>query len=552
MTTVSAAVAEVVAEHTTEVFALMGNGNAHVTDALARHGSTTITAVRHEAATVASADAYHRISRRPAVATTTYGPGFTNALTALAEARAARTPLVYVVGDAPSSGLREGDVEQQALAAALGVPAVTVDATGPRAAARRAFEIAAARRVPVVLLVPYDTATAEAAAEAIPWRGLALPDPAPEVDHAAVAGASSVLAAAQRPLVLAGRGARHAAGRLGELADRLGALTASTAPARGAFAGREWDLGVCGGFASEESSELIHRADVVLAVGAGLNRFTTAFGTQFAPGATIVQVDLEPAFPQAHRHLAGDAEEIATALLAELGSAGAPARQRWDGLAQHARSSRLHHSRDRGAEFAGDGRLDPRGAVARIDEILPADRQVVTDGGHFLGWPNAYLEVTAPDGLTMVGTASQAIGLGLPSAPGAVRARPEATTVVVTGDGGGIMGLPDLDSLIRTARSALVLVVNDACYGAEIHQYGSRGFDERIMNIDQADFATLAEGFGARGVVATTLRELDAVEDWVRSGARGTLVVDVRISRAVVAPYMRELVRELAEEPLTQ
>src|SRR5699024_7865020 len=80
MTTVSAAVAEVVAEHTTEVFALMGNGNAHVTDALARHGSTTITAVRHEAATVASADAYHRISRRPAVATTTYGPGFTNAL----------------------------------------------------------------------------------------------------------------------------------------------------------------------------------------------------------------------------------------------------------------------------------------------------------------------------------------------------------------------------------------------------------------------------------------------------------------------------------------
>ncbi|MHA6803963.1 thiamine pyrophosphate-binding protein [Salinifilum ghardaiensis] len=542
MTTVSAAVAEVVAEHTTEVFALMGNGNAHVTDALARHGRTTITAVRHEAATVASADAHHRISRRTAVATTTYGPGFTNALTALAEARMARTPLVYVVGDAPTTGPRPADVDQRGLAAAVGAPAVAVDATGPRAAARRAFEIAAARRVPVVLLVPYDIATSEAAEEE-PRAGMPLSAPTPEVDRAAVAEVGSALAAARRPLVLAGRGARCAAGRLGELADRLGALTASTAPARGTFTGREWDLGVCGGFASEESSKLIHQADVVLAVGAGLNQFTTAFGAQFARGATVVQVDLEPACPQAHRHLAGDAEEVTTALLEELG-AGPPPEERWDGLAQHARSSQLHRSRDRGEECAQDGRLDPRSAMARLDEVLPRERQVVTDGGHFLEWPSTYLDVAAPDELAMVGTHYQSIGLGFPSAPGAARARPEATTVVVTGDGGGLMGLPDLHSLVRAARSAVVLVVNDACYGAEIHQYGSRGLDERVMNIDRTDFAALARGFGATGVTAATLRDLDAVEDWVRSGARGTLVVDVLITRTVVAPHMREVVEK--------
>lgn len=67
---------------------------------------------------------------------------------------------------------------------------------------------------------------------------------------------------------------------------------------------------------------------------------------------------------------------------------------------------------------------------------------------------------------------------------------------------GGMMGLPDLDSLIRAAPSAVVLVLNDACYGAEIHQYGPQGLDEKIMDIDQADFSKLAQGFGAVGAVA--------------------------------------------------
>jgi len=119
---------------------------------------------------------------------------------------------------------------------------------------------------------------------------------------------------------------------------------------------------------------------------------------------------------------------------------------------------------------------------------------------------------------------------------------PDATTIVVTGDGGGIMGLPDLDSLIRTAQSAIVLVFNDACYGAEIHQYGSQGLDENIMKIAQADFSKLAEGFGATGIVAETMDDLGVVEQWVKAGARGTLLVDLRISQTIVAPYLLEII----------
>ncbi|MFF2317915.1 thiamine pyrophosphate-dependent enzyme [Arthrobacter sp. NPDC058097] len=218
------------------------------------------------------------------------------------------------------------------------------------------------------------------------------------------------------------------------------------------------------------------------------------------------------------------------------------AKERWDGIATEARNSRLTYTRDSGTGQAADGRLDPRTVMSRLNEILPANRQVVTDGGHFIGWPSYYFDLPATDSLTMVGTHFQSIGLGFPSAPGALRARPDATTVLVTGDGGGIMGLPDLDSLNRTAHSAIVLVLNDACYGAEIHQYGAQGLDEKIMEIDQADFSKLAEGFGATGAVVETMDDLDRVNAWVQDGAHGTLVVDIRISRSIVAPFLLEII----------
>ncbi|MFI7397692.1 thiamine pyrophosphate-binding protein [Micrococcus luteus] len=540
--TVSEVVARVVADHTSEVFALMGNGNAFLTDALARQGRVRTTALRHEAGTVASADAYHRVSRRIAVATTTYGPGYTNALTALAEAAASRTPLVFVVGAEPTAGPRPWDVDQEAMATAAGALTLTVDAATPARTTTRAFALALAERRPVVLAIPYDLAQAPAADE--PAAPVAVPPAAlPVSDDAALARAVAALAGAERPLVLAGRGARAAAGELAALVDRLGALTASSAPARGTFAGRAYDLGVCGGFASEASGALIRRADVVLVVGAGLNQFTTAFGTQFAADAVVVQVDVAgaPTNPRVDVFLRADAGEAVAALAAALAGHATPARP-WGGQAEEAAGSRTTFDRPAGDGQAPDGRLDPRSAMVELDRVLPADRQVISDGGHFIGWANYHLALPGPDRLTLVGTHFQAIGLGFPSAVGAVRARPEATAVVVTGDGGGLMGLPDLHTLVLAARSAAVIVFNDACYGAEIHQYGSRGVDEAVMEIPGVSFADLAPGLGARGVRVDTMAALAAVQEWVDAGAEGTIVVDLRISREVVAPYIEEII----------
>lgn len=547
MTTVSARLATVLAAHVDQVFALMGNGNAWFLDAL-RATPVRITAVRHETATVASADAYHRVSGRIAVATTTYGPGFTNALTALAEAAQARTPLLVITGAAPTAGPRPWDVDQTAVAAAVGVPTFTLDDDAPGRTAVQALHHALAHRTPVVLALPYDLVNASTTESGIPALPPLPAPPAPE--PAAVKRIADLLAGAERPLVLAGRGGKAAAEELGELADRVGALTASSAPARGLFAGRPYDLGVAGGFASASSAELIRAADVVLVTGAGLNQFTTAFGQAFAPDARVVQVDLaDHALHAAVTDVVrGDATLTVRALLAELADRPSSA-PRWGGTAEAARDGRLTFERDPGEQAAPDGRLDPRSVMRRLNGVLPANRVVVSDGGHFIGWANAYLDLPAADSLTLVGTAFQSIGLGLPSAPGVAAARPDATVIAVIGDGGGLMGLPDLDSLARTAASAIVLVFNDAAYGAEVHQYGSQGLDQDIMLIDEVDFAQVAEGFGCRSAVVRTLDDLAAVESWVADGTRGTFVADLRVSRAVVAPYILEIIEATLKGP---
>ncbi|MBN9613790.1 MAG: thiamine pyrophosphate-binding protein, partial [Actinobacteria bacterium] len=152
------AVAHALSRHSTQAFGLMGNGNAHFIDELAAAG-IAFTEVRHEVATVASADAYTRVSGRIAIATATYGAGYTNTLTALAEAAQARTPMIVVAGDAPTTGVRPWDVDQEMMAAAMGVRTVSRSLDDLDATVDRAVASAQRSRRPIVLAIPYDLVT---------------------------------------------------------------------------------------------------------------------------------------------------------------------------------------------------------------------------------------------------------------------------------------------------------------------------------------------------------------------------------------------------------
>lgn len=547
MPSVSAHVSAALAQHVDQVFGVMGNGNAHFLDALERDGTVPYTAMRHEAGAVVAADAYHRASGRLAAATATYGAGFTNTLTALAEARQAHIPLVLVVGDEPTSGPRPWGVDQIALASAVGARTYTVGRTDAAATTVIAVEHALTYRVPTVLAIPYDVATREAGPvpEAIAPAPPAPLAPAGPFAARAVADAAAALAAAERPFLLAGRGAwiSGAGTALGALADATGALTAGTALGRGVFPDTRYDLGVTGGFGAERAMAAVRTADVAMLFGASLNPFTMRFGELFAPGTRIIQVDIAPAATHPHvgTFVRGDARLVAEAMLAQVRAHGATPsgwRESVDVAALTARPA--------GDGLAADGRLDPRSAASRIAELLPADRVVVSDGGHFIGWANMYWPVASPDRMIMVGTAYQSIGLGFPSVAGAALAHPESTVVLTTGDGGGLMALADLESAVRVAGGRGIAVVwNDAAYGAEVNLYGLKGLAPGPMRIPEVDFASLGAAVGAQGVVVRALGDLEALAGWVARppAERPFLVLDLRISGAVVAPYQEEIIR---------
>lgn len=582
--TVSEVIARALIPRVGAFFGLMGNGNSFFVDALERLGPGVIP-VRHEVATVASADAYHRVTRRLAVATATYGAGFTNTLTALAEAAQSRTPLVLVVGDAPTSGPRPWDVDQVGAAAALGAPTLVVSADDAGATAVRAVHRALTERTPVVLAIPYDLVAAPVQGDGARIPDLALPAhalPAPE--EAAVERFADALRGAERPLILAGRGARGAEADLRVVAGLLSADVATTAPAQGTFtpaagetAGYR-ELGICGGFAAAGSAERIRAADVVLVVGAGLNQFTMSFGGSFGAEAQVLQIDLASAatHPRVDEHLRAEAVPALAALRSLLEDddaarglidSGAAPDAEVAGPAEVDQAVRTAiaaaspadpaesagrpvvagadpTARPDGDPLAPDGRLDPRSLMRRIDAALPAERIVSIDGGHFIEWAVTYLPVTAPDRMIMLGTQFQSIGLGFPAAAGVNAGAGEAVSVLVTGDGGGLMGIADAETFIRTARRGVIVVMNDGAYGAEIHQYGSRGLAEAPMRIPEIDFAGILGALGARFRVVRTLEDLADFQRWAEAGCDGVYALDCRISGDVMAPHMREVLAQ--------
>lgn len=547
MATVSAHVASTLARHVNHVYGVMGNGNAYFLDALQRSTSAVFTAMRHEAGAVVAADTYHRAGGGLAAATATYGAGFTNTLTALAEAVQARSPLILVVGDEPTDGPRPWDVDQISLAAGVGARTYTVGRADAAATTVIAVEHALKYKVPTVLAIPYDVAQRDVGEIPDPPE-LQLPLPlAPSEGFvaAAIDDLAEKLAGARRPLILAGRGA-HLAGAgpaLGALADLTGALTATTALGRGLFPRGQYDLGVAGGFGAPEAMDLIRQADVAVVFGASLNPFTMRFGELFSPGTKVVQVDTAAA--ATHPHVTGyiraDVGIVAEMLAERLTAAGAQP-SGWRETVDAATARR----NDPGQRARPDGRMDPRSAAAALAELLPQDRVVVSDGGHFIAWANMYWPVSSPDRMVMVGTAFQAIGQGFPSVPGAAHAKPDSTVVLTSGDGGGLMAVADLESAIRVAGGrGMAVIWNDAAYGAEIHLYGLKGLVREPMLIPEVNFAGMAEALGARGVTVRTVDELDVVAQWAAQppAERPFLLLDLQVSQSVRAPYQDEVIR---------
>jgi thiamine pyrophosphate-dependent acetolactate synthase large subunit-like protein len=529
------------------VVGVVGSGNFAVTNAMVAAGGRFVAA-RHEGGAATIADAHARMSGRPTALTLHQGCGLTNALTGITEAAKSRTPLVVLAAEATSPRSNFA-VDQAALATAVGaVPMRVTSAAGAVDQVAAAVGTAVHGRRTVLLNLPLDVQAAELALPAVPLEVPAPPSAPPgaaEVDRLVAA-----LRSARRPVFVAGRGARGPGARaaLEALADRCGALLATSAVARGLFRDSPWSLDVSGGFASPLAAELIGGADLVVGWGCALNMWTTRHGRLIAEGAVVAQVDDDPSAIGAHRDVAvgvvGDVRRTAEAATVALGDHVAPGYRSAD-----LRTAIAARVRWRDVPFTPSGgpdRIDPRTLTIALDDLLPAERVVAVDSGNFMGWPSVFLDVPDEFGFCFT-QAFQSVGLGLATAIGAALARPDRLPVAALGDGGALMGASELETVVRLGLPMLVVVYDDAAYGAEVHHFGPDGHPLDTVRFPETDFAALARGHGFTAVTARAPGDLAGVAEWVAGWVGGTattpLLLDAKVATDEPSWWLAEAFR---------
>lgn len=518
-------------------FGVVGSGNFAMTNALRRYG-VAYTAARHEGGAATMADAYSRMTGRVSVVTTHQGCGLTNAMTGITEAAKSRTPMIVLTADSAASAVRSNfKIDQDALAESVGATAERIHSAASAVADTvRAYRRAVHDRRTVVLSVPLDIQGQLApdgtpAIVQIPPRAAA-PGAAP----ASISALADLIDEADRSVFVVGRGGRHAGRQISELAEYSGALLATSAVANGLFEGGNFTLGISGGFSTPTSAELIREATLIVGWGCALNDWTMRHGNLIGAGAKVVQVDLEDDALGANRAIdlgvIGDTASTAAGVLLEL-------RRRAVGQATKYRTEEVAVRIANGSRWqqvpvddtVTADKIDPRALTITLDSLLPRERIVSVDSGNFMGYPATHLSVPDENGFCFT-QAYQSIGLGLSTAIGAAIARPDRLSVLGTGDGGFLMGISELETAVRLALPLVVIVYNDAAYGAEVHHFSTaeQDVDLGTVTFPDTDIAAIARGHGATALTVRSTDDLSGVTQWLSTAPTVPLVIDAKIT----------------------
>jgi len=312
-------------------------------------------------------------------------------------------------------------------------------------------------------------------------------------------------------------------------------LLATSVMARDMFASSPYSVGISGTFASPIASELLGSATLVLAFGASLNFYTTYLGDIFGK-AHIVHIDNQPGALGKYQRF--DLAVVADARLAaaELADALEQKRHRVVGYRSPDTARRI-------AEFSIEKRritdrssaagIDPRVLMSALDQLLPAERTLVVDVGHFMDFPIAHLSVSDPRAFVWP-IEYTAVGTGLGPALGAAVAHPDKLTVLCIGDGGMMMTLADLHTAVRYRMRLLIVVCNDSALSGELHFLRESGYSDELARSENPSFEAIARSIGLEAATITTIDELKPLRERLRQ-LRGPMLLDCRITPEVVA-----------------
>jgi acetolactate synthase I/II/III large subunit len=512
------------------MFGVMGDANMYFADAFHKLQGTRFVASANESGAVLMAAGYAAVSGRLGVATVTHG-AIANCVSALFDAARGRYPLLLVAGDtARSGGYHLQNIPQREVVAPTG--AAYREVRSPETALTdlaAAVQQALADRRPVVLELPVDFQ--EADAPTTPVRVPAIFPGVLEPSREAMEEAASVIIGANRPLLLAGRGAATAdVDSLRKLAERIGAPVATTLRGKGLFAGDPWDLGICGTLADPVASEVVANSDCIVAFGTSLSALTTLKGELLA-GKRVVQIDTDPAaigrYYPVDVAVMGDATVAAQSLTALMDEADAPAA-----------AFRSEELADRLAAWAEQDRaprtaaspLDLTGVMHRLNALVPPPRTLTVDGGRFCHEALRILQVADPTHYAHclnVGHIGMSIGYGI----GAATARPDLPALTVVGDGGFMLGgLTEFNTAVRHQTSMVICLINDGAYGAEYYRFVGKGLDPALTTFDWPGFAEIANALGGTGIRVEEWADFDRVGEAITTNA-GPVLVEVILDR---------------------
>ncbi|MQL51289.1 biosynthetic-type acetolactate synthase large subunit [Desulfofundulus thermobenzoicus] len=494
------------------VFGYPGGAILPVYDAL-YHSCIKHVLVRHEQGAVHAADGYARATGRVGVCMATSGPGATNLVTGIANAYMDSVPLVIFTGQVPTSQVGT-DAFQEVDITGITIPItkhnylVKNPADLPQVV-KNAFHIASTGRPgPVLVDLPKDVAQAEIDyqyPETVNLRGY---KPNYKGHPNKINQAAELIRQSKRPVIYAGGGILNsrASAELLELAETISAPVTNTLMGLSSFPGdHPLFLGMLGLHGTRYANLAVTECDLLIALGARFDDRVTSKVAAFAPQASIIHVDIDPAEIGknvcVHVPIVGDVKLVLQALL--------PLLEKTDRSPWLARIKELKEQYP--LQYSREDGLKPQYIIEELYRQTGGNAVIATDVGQHQMWVAQYYRFKRPNTLISPGGLGT-MGFGLPAAVGAQIGLPGEQVILITGDGSFQMNMQELATVREQNLALKIILINNHALGM-VRQLQAYYCDGRYMAVDfsfHPDFSTLVKAYGIKGF---TLRAEEEVPD---------------------------------------
>jgi len=511
-------------EKATTVFGYPGGVVLGIFDEIYKDDSIRLILTRHEQGAVHMADGYARVTGEPGVVLVTSGPGATNTVTGIATAYMDSIPMVVLTGQVPTV-LIGNDAFQEADIVGITRPCtkynyLVKDVADLAYTIKEAFHIARSGRPgPVLIDLPKDVTAATAEfvwPESVSIRSY---NPKVKGNKVMIRQAANAIAAAKKPVLLAGGGVVHSGAykELLELAKLTKAPVTTTLMALGAFpASHKQYLGMPGMHGTYYANMAIQNADLLVGIGVRFEDRVTGKTDTFAPNAKILQIDIDPTSIRKNVRVdipvVGDIRHVLRDLNAVLKTEVKP---RWDELHKAWQRQIDAWKKEHPLRYEqGTDVIKPQFVVEKIYEVSKGKAIITTEVGQNQMWAAQFYHYEKPRRWLSSGGLGT-MGYGFPAAIGAQMAAPGELVVDIAGDGSFQMNIQELATAVLNDLPVKVAILNNQYLGM-VRQWQELFFEERYSHVflDShliPDFVKVAEAYGAVGLRARTPDEVEPV-----------------------------------------